>query len=164
MASLQKIKQLKEHKRQSAETALRNAKQALKEVTEACTMAKEKATNYKIWRVEEEQRRYKSIEKKILRVAQLDELREQISALHSKEVELQQAALTLENQCDIAEKHKDDCQQNLRQTEKDVEKYHLLIEETLAESRLIQERQAENLLDEFASAMKGASQHANTTH
>lgn len=164
MASLNKIKVLKEHKRQSAETALQRAKKSLQELTDACVFAKEEAANYKAWRIEEEQTQYQRVENKILCVAQLDELREHISALHGKETELQQAALTLENKCDAAAKHQDRCQQDLRQAEKNVEKYHLLTQEALTEALLIQQRHAEDLLDEFASAMKGASQHANTSH
>ncbi|GLS24672.1 type III secretion system stalk subunit SctO [Marinibactrum halimedae] len=152
MSGLQKIKELKQRKVERAETEFRNAKKTLNELKIQYEAAVNESIRYTSWRIEEEDRLYQCIEKKILQLKQLDTLRERIALMHEKGAALNQKALELENSVEKAEKEKAKCQKALRKAEKDVEKYQLLIEETVKLARIFQERQSEELLDEFASA------------
>jgi len=152
MASLQKIRQVKQHKLQAAESALRTAKALLQKLKAELKAAEQECSRYQVWRIEQENKLYAEVEKKLLRLAQLDELRERISSMHKQEAKLRQETLELETKVKKASVDKTKCQQAVRKAEKDIEKYDLLIQETLEEARLIQERQSEDMLDEFASA------------
>lgn len=152
MVCLVKIKQLKERKLQNAETELRTADREMKAVKTRLNEAEKAAENYQQWRTIEEDKQYKRLENKCLSVTKLDEFRASISALHDQEAKLKQNAIELKHQLEISQEHKRQCLEAVRCAEKNMEKYVLLIQETEAEALVLQERQSENVLDEFASA------------
>ncbi|VUD69238.1 hypothetical protein TDB9533_04605 [Thalassocella blandensis] len=163
MADLSKIKQLKIHKMQAAESALQKSVDELQKALRALETAKQEKLAYSIWRTNQELEIYKQIDNQILKMKQLDELRNRISTLYEKESELSQQVLERETQASAAKAYHQKCQKALREAQKDVEKYEILTTEISLVAQKEAERQSEDVLDEFSSYVTEKNRHADAT-
>lgn len=165
MASLQLIHTIKQRKLQSAESDLQAASRKLIVLQGQLNNAVQENERYHLWRIDEEKRLYARIDKKILKLVQLDELRERIAYIHEQETQRKQAVLELENAVNEAVKQKKQCQNAVVKAQKDVEKYEILIQETLEDALVLEERKSEEMLDEFASAKtEEKNSHVDISH
>lgn len=161
MLGLESIKQLKVHKRQTAQSELRSAILALKEAIKQLDNSVKESKDYTDWRVTEECRLFRRVENKIISLVQLDELRQRISNMHTKDAQLKQATIELDCKVQKATEHKAKCLHTVRKLEKDIEKYELLIKEEMEQIIMVHKRQAEEILDEFSSNKKEMENHAS---
>ncbi len=146
----EKLREIKQYR-------LTRKQQLLKQIVEKMNIlklkideAKESLNVYVNWRLSEEDRLYDEATQSLLSRQGIDELRNEISQLRSKDTVLNQHILDYENQLDVAIKEKEVCAREIVGLQKANEKYKVLCEREAILIAKEQEFIEEDALDEFS--------------
>ena len=133
--------------------AAREARAAAFAVAEAkkkAEAAREELGRYRLWRPEEEERRFAAIREQVLSQTELDRFRYDLEALRARESELEETAEAAERAVDEAEQEERKAKQRLVAAAKDREKIEEHRERWLREELKRQEAAEEKEMEDFS--------------
>ena len=125
------------------------AKKKLELAREAVVSAQETLADYKIWRVDEENRSYDRIINKQVTLEKLEEQKQEIRSLREKQADYEQAILDAEKQVGECEQALQQALDALREAERDLRKLEEHREVWDTEQAEILERKEEDEMDDF---------------
>ncbi len=147
---LQDLVRVRQHREEQAGQAVARARRALKEAKDALTQAEKNLTDYAAWRVQEEKRKLDALMRRILKLGELSDVRQEIALLREREFEFVDLVQQAESALAKAETHLEECRQKHAQAVRELEK--LIEHRTLWQrERLLEQERSEDLeLEEFS--------------
>jgi type III secretion protein O len=148
---LQDLVRVRQHREEQASEAVARAVRLLKEAQAALTEAQQNLADYTVWRVQEERRKLDSVMRRVLKLGELSDVRQEIALLREREFEFVDKVTQAEAAVVKAEAHLDECRQRHAQAVRELEK--LLEHRALwqRERALEQERAEDAELEDFSS-------------
>ena len=113
---------VREYREENAKNAVRAAEAAVREAEAEVTKRQESLENYRIWRVEEEERRYDSIMDATLTLEELDEFKAGLASLKNRELKLEESVVEAVRQVEQCRKAVEKARQEAVRARKDVSK------------------------------------------
>jgi hypothetical protein len=147
---LQDLVRVRQHREEQASEAVARARRLLKDAQARLTQAQKDLADYTVWRVQEERRRLDALMRRVLKLGELSDARQDIALLREREFEFVDQVTQAEAAVTKAETHLDECRQRHAQAVRDLEK--LLEHRTLWQRERAQEMErAEDIeLEEFS--------------
>jgi hypothetical protein len=148
--ALQDMVRVRQHREEQASEAVARARRALVEAEKALLAAQIKLAEYAVWRVEEEKRRLDALMRRLLKLGELSDARQEIAALREHEYTLMDVVKRAEAAVVEAQARVDEARQRHAQAVRDLEK--LLEHRTIWQTETARETErAEDLeLEEFS--------------
>jgi F0F1-type ATP synthase membrane subunit b/b' len=126
-----------------AEKNLKEAQQLLKEAEQAVVKAKQELEDYKIFVVQETKRLYDQILKKCINKGEIDNVNFMVKELQNKIFDYQKRVEEAILACDKAKENLDNCREELRLAERNIDKIESMKDVWREQVRLEEERQAD---------------------
>ncbi|MFO1450222.1 MAG: YscO family type III secretion system apparatus protein [Opitutaceae bacterium] len=148
--ALQDMVRVRQHREEQASEAVARARRALLEAEKALVAAQTKLEEYAVWRVQEEKRRLDALMRRMLKLGELSDVRQEIAALREHEFTLMDEVKRAEAAVTEARVRLDEARVRHAQAVRDLEK--LLEHRTLWQREVAREDElAEDLeLEEFS--------------
>lgn len=119
---LQDLVRVRQHREEQAGQAVARARRQLQEAKDALARAEKELVEYTVWRVGEERRRLDSLMRRVLKLGELSDVRQEIALLREREFEFVDRVKQAEVAVTKAEAHVDECRQKHAQAVRDLEK------------------------------------------
>lgn len=147
---LQDLVRVRQHREEQASQAVARARRQLNEANAALAAAQKRLAEYTVWRVEEERRKLDALMRRVLRMGELTDARQEIALLREREFDFVDQVKQAEAVVGKAEQHLDECRQKHAQAVRELEK--LLEHKTLWQQETAREiERAEDLeLEDFS--------------
>jgi len=146
IAQLLSIKQLRADK---AQQAVARQTRILAKANRDQEIAKKKAEEYRIWRIDEEERLFEQAKKTCLTLKELESLQQHIAILRDKEAALDEDVAKALHRCEQEREQLKTRKEEARQAEKAVEKFLELNQQELAEQTFLKNYREELEQEEF---------------
>jgi len=152
---LEDLVRVRQHREEQAGEAVARARRLLKEAEAAHLKAQTELAEYTVWRVTEERRKLDGLMKRVLKLGEISDVRQEIALLREREFEFVDKVKQAEAAVAKAEEHLDDCRAKHVQAVHDLEK--LLEHRTTwqREEALEAERQEDAEGEDFSSPRAG---------
>ncbi|PTY07828.1 hypothetical protein DB347_06275 [Opitutaceae bacterium EW11] len=147
---LQDLVRVRQHREEQASEAVARARRLLTEAQAALARSKQELANYTVWRTGEERRLLDGLMRRVLRLGELSDTRQEILLLREREFEFVDRVKQSETAVAKAESFLEECRAKHAQAVRELEK--LLEHRTLwqRESALEAERAEDLELEEFS--------------
>ncbi len=120
--ALQDLVRVREHREEQASEAVARARRLLREAEAALVQAQTNLAEYAAWRIEEEQRMLDGLMRRVLRLGELNDTRQDIALLREREFDFIDKVKQAEAAVAKAEAHLDECRQRHAKAVRDLEK------------------------------------------
>lgn len=121
---LQDLVRVRQHREEQASEAVARARRQLNEALAALTKTQTDLADYTVWRVQEERRKLDGLMRRVLKLGELSDVRQEISLLREREFEFVDAVTQAEAAVEKAEVQLKECRQKHAQTVRELEKLH----------------------------------------
>jgi type III secretion protein O len=147
---LQDMVRVRQHREEQASEAVAKARRVLAEAKRLLEKAEKTLADYAVWRVEEEKRKLDGLMRRMLRLGELSDVRQEIAALREHEFTLMDAVKQAEAAVAAAQAALDEARRKHAQAVRELEK--LMEHRSLWQAEVSKEQQmAEDLeLEEFS--------------
>lgn len=152
---LARLKEIRGMKVQKCERRFKEARYQQRLASEALDHAQQTLQDYIVWREKKETLMFAEAYDQTLKKAELDEFREKIGVMRSKDAVYQKSILEAEQRLDQAKENTELHYSLLTRAQKKHEKFTQLVEEDLKKSKLESEREEEGVIEELIAAGNG---------
>ena len=160
MAAIDALLRIKVHREQTAAQALRRQQSLLEQQTQAVQRARDEATQFHEYRLQQEQRLFADIKGQLVALRAIEDMNRKIADLREQEVQLKNRIVEEEKRLEEAKKALEAARRQHVSAVREREKFEQFIEAQRAIERRDQMMKEEAELEEIASAGHQAHQEA----
>ncbi|MDR2200605.1 MAG: type III secretion protein [Puniceicoccales bacterium] len=152
---LDDLLRVREIRKDRAEKNLKKAQQLLKEAEQALAKAQQELEDYKNFVIQETQRLYNQVLRKSINKREIDNLHFMIKELQDRIFDYQKRVEDAMLACDKAKENLDNCREELRKAERNIDKIESLKDVWREEMKKEEERQADAEVEDFTAKPQG---------